>query len=249
MDTPARPHRRLIWKYTAVVVALVAAATLSVGLTELYFTSRDIKRAVTRVEQDKASTAAITIEQLTHELIHELDTVAQPTVADGRAGLEERNQDFQRLLEHEELISQLSYVDSSGRERVRTSPLEPDRTNGRVDRSATRRIRPRTGRQAVPGPRLLPTGLPAPHEDRNLREAPGRGVVVADVDLSSVSDIIERARVGTTGYAYAVDGRGVLVTHPEINLVLRRTNFASLPQVRAALDAPSSRWRDGDGRP
>jgi hypothetical protein len=28
----------------------------------------------------------------------------------------------------------------------------------------------------------------------------------------SVSDIIARARVGTTGYAYAVDGRGVLAT-------------------------------------
>ena len=223
MDTPARPHRRLIWKYTAVVVALVAAATLSVGLTELYFTSRDIKRAVTRVEQDKASTAAITIEQLTHELIHELDTVAQPTVADGRAGLEERNQDFQRLLEHEELISQLSYVDSSGRERVAHLSAGAGPYEWPCRSLCDRRIRPRTGRQAVPGPRLFQRGS-QPHVKIAISEKrPGRGVVIADVDLSSVSDIIERARVGTTGYAYAVDGRGVLVTHPEINLVLRRT--------------------------
>ena len=161
MDTPARPHRRLIWKYTAVVVALVAAATLSVGLTELYFTSRDIKRAVTRVEQDKAATAAITIEQLTHELIHELDTVAQPTVADGRAGLEERNQDFQRLLEHEELISQLSYVDSSREREGAHLSVEPDRTNGRIDlSSAPEFVRARAEKQYLG--RVYFNGVPSP---------------------------------------------------------------------------------------
>ena len=53
--TAARPHRRLKWKYTVVVVALVAAAVLSVGLTELYFSYQDSKRALTRVERDKAS--------------------------------------------------------------------------------------------------------------------------------------------------------------------------------------------------
>ena len=63
MEAPGRPHRRLIWKYTAVVVTLVAAAIVSVGLTELYFTYQDSKRALTRVERDKASTAADVIEQ------------------------------------------------------------------------------------------------------------------------------------------------------------------------------------------
>jgi signal transduction histidine kinase len=65
--------------------------------------------------------------------------------------------------------------------------------------------------------------------------APGQGVIVADLDLSPVSEIVARARVGTTGYAYAVDDRGQLVTHPDINLVLRHTSFAGLPQVQAAL--------------
>ena len=78
---PARPHRRLIWKYTAVVVALVAAAIVSVGLTELYFSYQDSKRALTRVERDKASSAATSIEQQMQEILRELEAVAQPTVA------------------------------------------------------------------------------------------------------------------------------------------------------------------------
>jgi hypothetical protein len=39
--SPPRFHHRLIWKNTAVVVLLVAAAIVSVGITELYFSYED----------------------------------------------------------------------------------------------------------------------------------------------------------------------------------------------------------------
>ena len=89
MEAPARPHRRLIWKYTGVVVTLVAAAIVSVGLTELYFTYQDSKRTLSRVERDKASSAATSIEQQVQEILRGLDAVAQPTVErrDAWAGL------------------------------------------------------------------------------------------------------------------------------------------------------------------
>jgi signal transduction histidine kinase len=56
-------------------------------------------------------------------------------------------------------------------------------------------------------------------------------------------DVISRLRVGETGYAYVVDSRGHLIAHPDISLVLRKTDLSSLPQVRTALlgegtDAP-----------
>ena len=117
------------------LTTLVAAAVLSLGLTELYFSSRDIKREVTRVEQDKASSAALSIEQLIRGLLPELEGVAQPTVAKGAAGLRERNQDFHQLLYHEKLIAELTYLDGKGREQVRTSPLELDRIGSGLDRS------------------------------------------------------------------------------------------------------------------
>ena len=37
---------------------------------------------------------------------------------------------------------------------------------------------------------------------------PGRGVVVAEVDLRFVSDVISQTRVGSAGYAYAINSRG-----------------------------------------
>jgi two-component system, NtrC family, sensor kinase len=237
VEAPTRRHRRLIWKYTVVVVTLVAAATVSVGLTELYFTSRDIKKAVTRVERDKASSAALSIEQLASGLLRQIDSVAQPTVGKGRNGLEERSQDFQRVLEREALISRLSYLDGNGKEQLRSSLLEPVVRNSGIDYAHRPEfVRAREAQQYL-GP-LRFVRRSQPHMTVSVSEgAPGRGVIVADVDLSPVSDIVERARVGSTGYAYTVDRRGKLITHPDINLVLRSTSFAALPQVRAALHA------------
>ena len=237
MEAPARPHRRLIWKYTVVVVALVAAAIISVGLTELYFSYQDSKRALARVERDKASAAAASITQQMEDLVRQLEAVAQPTVAKGRPGLVERNQDFHRLLGREKLVSQVRYLDASGRERVRTSPLEIDRLGSGIDRSRSPAfVIARTG-QPYFGPVYFQRGS-QPHTTVAVAEPGGRGVVVAEIDLTFVRQVIERARTGTAGYAYAVDRRGDLIVHPDINLVLKRTSFASLPQVRAALLEP-----------
>ena len=238
MDASARPHRRLIWKYTVVVVALVAAAVLSVGLTELYFSYQDSRSALARVERDKASAAAASITQQMQDLVRQLATVAQPTVAKGRAGLVERNQDFHRLLGREKLVSQLRYLDASGRERASVSPLEIDRDSG-IDRSRSPAF---VGARAAN--RYFGTVYfqrSQPHMSVAVAEPGGGGVVVAEIDLAFVRQVIERARIGTAGYAYAVDRLGVLIDHPDRNLVLRHTSFSSLPQVRAALLEPVPR--------
>jgi signal transduction histidine kinase len=244
VEASTRRHRRLIWKYTVVVVTLVAAAIVCVGLTELYFSYQDSKKALTRVERDKASSAATSIEQLMQKILLELDAVAQATDDRGAAGLAERNQDFHRLLEREQLVSQLSYLDGTGKEQVRTSPLEIDRIGSGIDLSRTSKfIRARAEHRYL-GRVYFQRGS-RPHMTISVPErAPGRGVVVAEIDLSFVRQVIDRARVGTSGYAYAVDSRGELVTHPNIDLVLRHTSFASLPQVRDALDGPAKASAD-----
>jgi signal transduction histidine kinase len=235
VEAPPRPHRRLIWKYAVVVVTLVAAAILSVGLTELYFSYQDSKKALTRVERDKASSAATSIEQLMQKLLLELDAVAQPTIEQGPAGLAERNQDFHRLLEREELVSQVSYLDSTGKEQVRTSPLETDRIGSGIDFSRRAEFLRARAEHRYFGRVYFQRGS-RPHMTISVAEpARGRGVVVAEIDLSFVTEVIDRARVGATGYAYAVDSDGFVISHPIVNLVLRHTSFASLPQVRGAL--------------
>ncbi len=65
------------------------------------------------------------------------------------------------------------------------------------------------------------------------------GVTVAEVNLKFIWDVISRIKVGKAGYAYVVDSRGLLIAHPDIGLVLRKTDLSALPQVAASLAGDS----------
>ncbi len=141
----------------------------------------------------------------------------------------------------QEFVGQLRYLDSAGKEqRPHLAARDrPYRQWGRLLYAAPTFIRARK-EQAVLSADVYFEGGSRPYMTIAVAEtAPGKGVVVAEIDLSSVRAGIDRARVGTTGYAYAVNSRGVLVAHQNIDLVARRTSFASLPQVRAALRGPA----------
>ena len=96
---------------------LVAAAIVSVGLTELYFTYQDSKRAVTRVERDKAAAAATAIEQRMQEFLRTLDAVAQPTRNRSGGSGRTDTRTSAGSSSGTSSITRLTYVDSTGRSR------------------------------------------------------------------------------------------------------------------------------------
>jgi Cache domain len=59
------------------------------------------------------------------------------------------------------------------------------------------------------------------------------GVTTAEVNLRFIWNVVSQIRIGPTGRAYVVDGRGQLVAHPDISLVLQNTNLSQLAQVEA----------------
>ena len=187
MEPPARPHRRLIWKYAAVVVTLVAAAVVSVGLTELYFSYQDSKRALTRVERDKASAAATSIEQLMQDLLLELDAVAQPTRRRERRDWPSGTEDFHRLLERDELDQpgELPGLDREGAGRASRRSRSTGSSSGADLSGSPAFLRARAKHRYLG--RSTSSGGSRPHMTISVAErAPGRGVVVAEIDLSSV---------------------------------------------------------------
>jgi two-component system, NtrC family, sensor kinase len=241
--TPARPHQRLVWKYVAVVGMLVAAAIVSVGISEFYFSYEDTKRAVTEAEADKASSAAISIRQFIEELGGDLEGVAQPIPSDPVGT--ERERSFKNLFLRQRAIRALTYLDATGAECVHTYSNEVDEINSLTcegDRSNSEEFRRGRAEQRYFGSVTLSQRDGRPHMIIAVAEAsPGEGVIVADVDLGSVVDAILRAQIGTAGYAYAVDARGQVIAHTtNISLVLADTNFGALPQVHAALASPAT---------
>jgi signal transduction histidine kinase len=238
---PGRLRDRLIWKYTVVVVTLVAAAIVSVGVTESYFSYQDSTRAVTGEEADKASSAAVSIDQFIQEILGDLGSVAQRMV--DPAGLE-RLQAFRGLLGRQKAVSQLAYLDARGIDCVRAYSFEINLVDSAAcvdDRSTSQEFTRARAEGQYFGSVVFSESDARPHVTVAVsEEAPGAGVIVADVDLRSVLEAVDRAQIGAAGYAYVVDARGELIAHPDINLVLAHTGFAGLPQVRAALTAAAA---------
>jgi signal transduction histidine kinase len=230
---------------------LVAAAIVSVGISESYFAYEDSKRAVTEVEADKASSAAISIHQFIDELARDVESVAGPIASD--TGGTERERSFRSLFLHRGAISALTYVDATGTECVRAYSNEIDKIDSLTcqgDRSNSEEFRRARPEQPYFGSVVFSPTDGRPHMIVAVAEAaPGKGVIVADVDLGSVTDAILRAQIGTAGYAYAVDVDGQVIAHTtNISLVLADTNLAALPQVHAALATGARKGVLTDGR-
>ena len=145
-------------------------------------------------------------------------------------------------------------VGADGRESLRVSRIEADRLSSGIDLSGDPAFSAaRTTRAHFSDVRFVAQTEPyltvaAPSAARD------GSVVIADVNLKFVRTVVSEIRVGETGYAYVVDARGRLVSHPEMSLVLQMTDMSRLPQVRAATasGAPSQGFADDahalDGR-
>ena len=249
-----RPRRRLLRKYVALVAALVVAALLTSGLTELYFSYQDNKKALSRIQSEKASSAAASIDQFLDSILRQVRVVSPPPFGTGAAAMDERELDYERLLQRVADVVSVSYLDASGRECLRVSQSDLTARECGRDLSSTPRFLDARADGTYVGPVYFFRGSQPRMVVSVAESGSGRGVVAAEVDLRFVDDAISQTRVGAAGYGYAIDARGLLVAHPETNLVLKRTSFASLPQVRAALEGADPEassvtvGRDPDGR-
>src|SRR5258705_3302870 len=63
----------------------------------------------------------------------------------------------------------------------------------------------------------------------------GGGVTAAEVNLKFIWDVVSQIKVGKAGQAFVVDGQGALIAHPDISLVLQKTDLSRLEHVKAAL--------------
>ncbi len=243
---------RLFRKYFSYFVILVCGVLLASGIVGLYFSYRETHVALVALQREKALSAAARIEQFTREIEQQVGWTHMPQPGSPRAR-EQRHLDFLRLLRQAPAITDVSWLGRNGREQLMISRLNMDRVNSGADFSREAKfIEPRKGatwfspvyfhKETEP---YMTIAMPAGQG----------GVTVAEVNLKFVWDVVSRIRVGETGYAYVVDARGRLVSHPDISLVLQKSDLSALPQVRAALahlagdESDPPEGRDRNGRP
>src|SRR6267378_8056726 len=230
-------RNRMFRKYVVPFVAVVSWALLTNGLLDIYFTYQESRAQLAQIQREKANAAALQIEQFVREIEHQMGWTTQPQVVAAPGALEQRQIDYVRLLRQVPAITEVAFLDGRGREQLRISRLAMDVVAGGADVSGEPRFRETRGGRVWYGPVYFRKEsepymtLAVPHGTSVT--AP---VTAAEVNLKFIWDVVSQIRVGRLGQAYVVDQQGHLIAHPDISLVLRKTDFSGQPHVRAARD-------------
>jgi hypothetical protein len=250
-STPRRP-RRLFWKYVWLLAVLLGAALTVSACLEVYYSYQENKRALLRLQEKEALAAAGRIEQFIAEVERRIALLVE---AQWEVSVEQLRLDYLRLLREVPAITEVSHLDAAGREQLHLSRLALDVFGSQQDFSSD------------PGFLAAKSGKPyfspvyfrqesEPYMKVAVVGTGGQGsVAMAEVDLKGIWEVVSRIKIGKAGRAQVVDSVGLLVAHPDISLVLRKTSLAAMPQVRDALgrtDRPfeevATMARDREGR-
>jgi signal transduction histidine kinase/CheY-like chemotaxis protein len=223
----------LFRKYVTLFIGIVCFTQFTNGLFEFWLSYREHKSALIRVQQEQAQAAAAKIDQFVREIESQVGWTTQLPWSAGT--IDQRYSDGLRLLRQVPAITELSLLDSLGRERVRVSRLAMDVIGSQINFSNDKKFSEAVAKGVYYGPvyfrresePYMTLALAGRRQDS--------GVSVAEVNLTLIWDVVSQIKVGNRGQAFVVDSHGRLIAHPEINLVLRNTDLSRLPQVRAAL--------------
>jgi signal transduction histidine kinase len=233
-------RRGLFLKYAIPLVILVSGALIVSGLVGIYFSYQENKAALARVQHEKALAAAIRIDQFVRELEHQLAWVAQTPWGPRAIPIDQRRLDSLRLLRQAPTITEVSHIDPTGHEQLRVSRLAMDVVGSKLDLSQDAKFKEAIAHKVY----LSPVYFRKESEPYMTISLAGTGedagVVAAEANLKLIWDVVSNLKVGKGGYAYVVDNQGRLIAHPDISLVLKKTDLSVLPQVQLANAPPTA---------
>ena len=220
----------LFRKYALLIGGLVSGVLVLAGSLEMYFSYPEQKFALLQLQREKAAGAAAVIERFSEETLAQMGWLTHAAYLDSEAALLQRRQDLQRILRQVPEITEITFIDASGFERLSVSRVAIDELDRRTDFS---------GRQSFTTAKSQGYFFGAvyfrdesePYITVGLRDQ-GKipGVIIAEVNLKMVWNVISQIDVGQGGSAFLVDSDGMLIAHRDISLVLRKTDLSSYSQ-------------------
>ena len=126
-----RAHGRLFRKYVGLFLAVVCIALLTNGLSEIIFSFQEHKASLIHIQREQAEAAAAKISQFVKEIESQVGWTTQLPWSAGT--IDQRRFDGLRLLRQVPAITELSQLDSTGREQLRVSRLAMDVVASKAD--------------------------------------------------------------------------------------------------------------------
>ena len=233
-------RQSLFVKYASVVALLLGSMLVVSGAVQGALSYRDTRAAIDRIQRVEAHAAAGRIGEFIREIERQVAAVARSPRVAGPQGQEQLLIDYLRLLRLAPEIAELAYVDPNGVEQARAS-LQMGVTigTGRSWSNDAAFLGPRQGSTYF-GPVTFRNGS-EPYMTVAVAEDGARGgVTMADLNLTFIWEVVSQVKVGPGGDAYVVDDAGQLIAHPDLDLVLGRTDVLTPEQARAHVDRPQT---------
>ena len=213
-------------------LAVVCVALITNGALEIWFSYREHRASLIRIQSEQAQGAAAKISQFIKEIENQVGWTTQlPWSA---STIEQRQFDVLRLFRQVPAITELTQIDPNGREQLKVSRLAVDVIGSQADHTHDPNFTGAMQNKVHYGQVYFRRGS-EPYMTLALacmrRDA---GVSIADVNLKLIWDVIQAIKVGERGQAYVVGAQGRLIAHPDISLVLRNTDMSSLGHVQDA---------------
>ena len=198
-DKIGRLREGLFAKYVISLVGLVVFVLAVNGVMETWISYRGTKTTLTDAMGEKAEGTARRIEQSVAELERQISWVTR-AYSDT---LEKHHADYVQLLNQVPAVSQLSWIDGSGREQLRLSRTKISVGGSRTDFSRDPRFIETLSKSVSYAPAYFDGTLPlmsiaVSHSGFNA------GITLAEIDLRFLSDFIGDAQVGKAAFAYVV---------------------------------------------
>lgn len=229
---PVDLRGRLFQKYAILLAGLLSVALIASGLMGIWFSYREQRTLLIRIQTEQAAAAASKIGQFLKEIEGQMGWTTQLAWTTG--GAEERRIEALRLLRQVPAIAQLTMLDAFGREQLKVSRVAMDVVGSQTDRSAEPAFYGAQSQKVFHGPVYF-RAQSEPYMTVAVAGARrDAGVSIAEVNLKFIWDVVSQIKVGERGYAYVIGDDGRLIAHPDISLVLSNSDLSHLAQVRTA---------------
>jgi signal transduction histidine kinase len=235
---PGRRRGRLVRNYFLIFVTLIGGGMIASGLSEIYFRYYESQEQIARVQSEAADAALSKIAHYVLTIEAQMKSATLSQHVSGRGLEPARRFELMKLLYVAPAITEAAAIDADGVPQLHVSRFRAVLPEEEVDYSSSAAFL--QARQGVTffGPIYFVRGSdPYMTIAVPIDEFPGSviGVLQAEVNLSSIWEIVRDIQVGKAGHAYIVARSGDIIAHPNISLVLQRSQAGGLEQVKAAL--------------
>jgi signal transduction histidine kinase/ActR/RegA family two-component response regulator len=231
-DKPSSVQRGLFLKYVVMFVAVVSLALAINGASDIWFSYHEQQALLVRIQREQVRSAVDKISQFLTETMAGLSWETQLSWSD--TTLNDWQFDAVRVMRQVPALTEIVQLDATGREQFRMSREAPDVIESHVDHSHDAAFIQAMAHKVYYGPVYF-VAESQPHMTIAMAGVgPEFGVVVGQVNLTFIWDVVSQIRVGKRGQAYVIDEAARLIAHPDISLVLRKTDMSGLKQVQKA---------------